>query len=135
MFVVLGVVTTIGIVATRQISKPLAALRQETERWSLGKDWKLANVRGPTEITALAKSFELMAERLQEAESIRDETLAELSHDLRTPLARLRLAVEMMSESDDLKQSASRQVQQIDRLIGQFMDYARGGQAEPKRDL
>lgn len=126
------VVTAIGAFATRQISRPLAALEQETDRLSLGSDWQRADIGGPTEIQALAKSFERMTQRLKEAETIRAGTLAELSHDLRTPLARLRLAVEMMKDGDELKDSAVRQVEQIDRLIDQFMDYARNGQTEPK---
>lgn len=133
--VVTLVVTAIGALATRQISKPLAALEQETDRLSLGSDWQVADIRGPTEITALAASFERMATRLKEAEAIRAETLAELSHDLRTPLARLRLAVEMMKGDDDLKASAARQVDQIDRLIDQFLDYARDARAEPEVQL
>lgn len=121
------VVIAIGVLATRQIAKPLAALKQETDRLSLGSDWQLTEIEGPAEITALAKSFERMTSRLKDAESIRAETLAELSHDLRTPLARLRLAVEMMKDGDELKSSAVRQVEQIDSLIEQFMDYARNG--------
>lgn len=121
------VVIAIGVLATRQIAKPLAALEQETDKLSLGSDWQLTEINGPTEITALAKSFERMTHRLKHAESIRAETLAELSHDLRTPLARLRLAVEMMKDDDELKSSAVRQVVQIDSLIEQFMDYARNG--------
>lgn len=126
------VVTAFGVIATRQLSLPLNALKRETDRLSLGTDWQMSEVKGPTEIQALSESFKRMTERIQEAETMRAETLAELSHDLRTPLARLRLAVEMMSEQDDLKESATRQVQQIDRLIGQFMDYARGGETESK---
>ena len=132
MFVIVGVVTMIGIFATRQISKPLAALRQETDRLSLQSDWQMTSISGPTEITALAKSFERMTERLRQAEAIRADTLAELSHDLRTPLARLRLAVEMIDADDALKESANRQVHDIDRLIGQFMDYARGAETESR---
>ena len=132
MIVVIVVVTTIGVIATRQISRPLAALKQETDRLALGSDWDMAPIKGPIEIVDLANSFKRMAERLQEAETIRAETLAELSHDLRTPLARLRLSVEMMKNEDDLKASAARQVEQIDRLIDQFMDYARNAQTEGK---
>lgn len=135
MFVIVGVVTMIGIFATRHISKPLAALRQETDRLSLESEWQMANISGPTEITSLANSFELMSARLQEAEAIRADTLAELSHDLRTPLARLRLAVEMMDGEAELKDSANRQVLEIDRLIGQFMDYARGAHTEPATEF
>lgn len=135
MFVVFGVVMAFGVIATRHIAKPLAALKRETDRLSLGSDWRLAELKGPIEIRALAKSFQRMTERLQEAESIRAETLAELSHDLRTPLTRLRLAVEMMTDNDDLKSSAARQVEQIDRLIDQFMDYARNEQTEWKTEF
>ncbi|MEL7547937.1 MAG: ATP-binding protein [Pseudomonadota bacterium] len=130
VFVITAVVVTIVIIATRHISKPLAALKEETDRLSLSSDWDMTPIKGPTEITSLAKSFSRMTARLKEAETVRAETLAELSHDLRTPLARLRLAVEMMEIDDELKDSANRQVHQIDRLIGQFMDYARNGDAE-----
>lgn len=129
------VVTAIGALATRQISRPLAALERETDQLSLGSDWQLTEIRGPTEITALARSFERMTQRLKEAETIRAETLAELSHDLRTPLARLRLAVEMMKDGDELKDSAVRQVEQIDRLIDQFMDYARDARTGQVADV
>ncbi len=130
--VIILVVTAIGALVTRQISRPLAALREETDRLSLGSDWQMTEVRGPTEIAALSDSFERMTQRLKSAETIRAGTLAELSHDLRTPLARLRLAVEMMKGDDDLTASAVRQVEEIDRLIGQFMDYARDARTESK---
>lgn len=135
LLVIIVVVTLIGAIATRQISRPLASLKQETDRLSLGSDRGIAEVNGPTEITSLSKSFKLMTERLRESEAIRAETLAELSHDLRTPLARLRLAVEMMDETDDLKTSATRQIHLIDGLIGQFMDYARGAKSEQKAEF
>ncbi|MEM7767792.1 MAG: ATP-binding protein [Pseudomonadota bacterium] len=129
------VVTAIGAVVTRQISKPLAALREETDRLSMGSDWQLAKINGPSEIEALANSFEQMTQRLKDAETIRADTLAELSHDLRTPLARLRLAVEMIKDGDELKASAVRQVEQIDRLIDQFMDYARDAHTEQTAEV
>lgn len=135
MIVIVCVVTMIGIIATRHISRPLATLKRETDRLSLGSESKMTEVTGPSEIKSLADSFVRMSARLKDAESVRAETLAELSHDLRTPLARLRLAVEMMSESGELKESATRQVQQIDQLIGQFLDYARGSETERKSEF
>lgn len=132
MCLIILIVTMIGVLVTRQISKPLAVLRSETDKLSLGSSWQLSKeINGPAEIKELANSFERMAARIEEAESIRAETLAEISHDIRTPLARLRLAVEMMKDGDELKASAVRQVQQIDRLLDQFMDYARDGRSEP----
>ena len=126
------VVTIFSLLGSRAIARPLAELREATDQLDLDSDVKLSRIEGPVEVAALATSFRRMANRLKRAESVRSETLAALSHDLRTPLARLRLAVEMMDGEDELKESANRQVQDIDALIGQFMDYARGtGGEEP----
>ena len=124
------VVTIFSLLGSRAIARPLAELREATDQLDLDSDVKLSRIEGPVEVAALATSFRRMANRLKRAESVRSETLAALSHDLRTPLARLRLAVEMMEGDDELKESANRQVQDIDALIGQFMDYARGTAGE-----
>ncbi|MEM9310258.1 MAG: ATP-binding protein [Pseudomonadota bacterium] len=129
---VLSLVVTIAVIAifsllgSRAVAGPIAKLKSATDQLDLDSDLQLSRIEGPTEVAALAHSFRRMANRLKRAENERSETLAALSHDLRTPLARLRLAVEMMEGDDELKESANRQVQDIDALIGQFMDYARG---------
>lgn len=124
------IVTLFAILGSRAIAKPLKQLRAATDELDLESDIELSSIEGPVEIAALAQSFRSMAERLKRAETARAETLAALSHDLRTPLARLRLAVELMEADDELKESANRQVHDIDALIGQFMDYARGASGE-----
>ncbi|MEO0871830.1 MAG: ATP-binding protein [Pseudomonadota bacterium] len=130
VLITIVLITLFSLLGSRAIAKPLAQLREATDQLDLESNLKLSRIEGPVEVAALAVSFRRMANRLKRAESVRSETLAALSHDLRTPLARLRLAVEMMDGDEELKESANRQVQDIDALIGQFMDYARGTAGE-----
>ncbi|MEO0591658.1 MAG: ATP-binding protein [Pseudomonadota bacterium] len=130
LLITIVLITVFSLLGSRAIARPLAELREATDQLDLESDVKLSRIEGPVEVAALAVSFRRMANRLKRAESVRSETLAALSHDLRTPLARLRLAVEMLDGDNELKESANRQVQDIDALIGQFMDYARGTAGE-----
>ncbi|MEL6486414.1 MAG: ATP-binding protein [Pseudomonadota bacterium] len=130
VWITIVLITLFALLGSRAIAKPLAQLREATDQLDLESNLKLSRIEGPVEVAALAVSFRRMANRLKRAEDVRAETLAALSHDLRTPLARLRLALEMMEGDDELKESANRQVQDIDTLIGQFMDYARGTAGE-----
>ena len=128
-------VSILSIWGSRTIARPLAQLRGATDELDLDSDLKLPSIDAPVEVAALTNSFRRMANRLKRAESIRSETLAAFSHDLRTPLARLRLAVEMLDGDDELKASANRQVHDINALIGQFMDYARGSLGEDPEEF
>jgi two-component system osmolarity sensor histidine kinase EnvZ len=73
-----------------------------------------------------------MTERLTGQEAERAVMLGGVSHDLRTPLTRLRLCLEMMHGSDaELEATALRQVDWIETMLAQFLDFARGFDAEP----
>jgi two-component system osmolarity sensor histidine kinase EnvZ len=73
-----------------------------------------------------------MANDLAHMERERATVLAGISHDLRTPLARLRLELEMAGVSPEVARAMGADVEEIDAVIGQFLDYARGDQ-EQKR--
>ena len=77
-----------------------------------------------------------MSERLQAAEADRALMLAGVSHDLRTPLTKLRLTLAMLEESDaELVAGAERNVLRIEGMLRQFLDFARGFEAEETRAL
>jgi two-component system osmolarity sensor histidine kinase EnvZ len=63
--------------------------------------------------------------------------LAGVSHDLRTPLARLRLGIEMSGADENLRAGMASDIEEMDRIIGQFLDFARstGGEAVQPVDL
>lgn len=80
---------------------------------------------GPTELSELAHAFNQMSRDLQELDADRALILAGVSHDLRTPLARLRLGVEMCgADAADVDAMVS-DIEDMDRIIGQFLSFSR----------
>ncbi len=135
MLVAFAVALVGGLLLQRRLDRPLRSLARSVAAFQPGVATTPIEADGPTEIAVVAHALNDMAERIAEHESERALMLAGVSHDLRTPLARLRLSVEMMPHDDEeLRQSAHRQIEQIDRMLGQFLDYVRDGREErPQR--
>ena len=88
---------------------------------------------GPTEIAAVSRAFNQMTQTLQEAEATRALMLAGISHDIRTPLTKLRLSMAMaMPDGSDSSfvVAAESYLDQIETILQQFMDYAGSGERE-----
>jgi two-component system, OmpR family, osmolarity sensor histidine kinase EnvZ len=77
------------------------------------------------EVRAVNKGFNRMVDRLANLEQERTLMLAGISHDLRTPLARLRLETEMSVPDPEARQLMAADIAQVDDIIGKFLDYAR----------
>jgi two-component system osmolarity sensor histidine kinase EnvZ len=86
--------------------------------------------RGAIELQQLAEAFNRMSEDLKRIDLDRAEVLAGISHDLRTPLARLRLEAEMSIIDDAARNAVIEDIEQMDAIIAQFLDYARGDSGE-----
>ena len=106
------------------IARPLAALTRASARLGRGQAHVPLAERGPRELRGVAAAFNRMASDLENIERERAMVLAGISHDLRTPLSRLRLALEMSPVSD--REAMVSDIDEIDAVIGQFLDYARG---------
>jgi two-component system, OmpR family, osmolarity sensor histidine kinase EnvZ len=108
----------------RQVAHPLHRLAQAVQQVGQGEIPQPLPEQGAQEIIAVSHAFNQMSADLASNERERALVLAGISHDLRTPLARVRLAAEL-SADDLLREGLSTDVEQMDEVIQQFLDYAR----------
>ena len=104
--VVLTLIT--AVILARRINRPLARLSEAAKRVGQGNTPESLPESGPEELASLARTFNRMAFQVKELLANRTTLLAGISHDLRTPLARMRLALEMLPQDSS--------PQHIDRL-------------------
>ncbi|MGB6056151.1 MAG: ATP-binding protein [Burkholderiaceae bacterium] len=108
------------------INQPLARLTAAARAIARGREPDALPEKGPTEIREANRSFNQMVDDLKRVESDRALVLAGISHDLRTPLARMLLEVEMAPElPEEARRGMQSDLAQMDAIIGQFLDYAR----------
>ncbi|HEU0219960.1 MAG TPA: ATP-binding protein [Gallionella sp.] len=108
----------------RQVARPLKRLVQAAQQVGQGATPPPLPERGAKEIVAVSRAFNQMSADLAADECERALVLAGISHDLRTPLARVRLAAEL-SADESLRNGLVADVEQMDAVIRQFLDYAR----------
>ena len=111
------------------INQPLQQLSFAASRIREGDlDSRLDENTFTSEIREVNRGFNRMARELARVEEDRAVMLAGISHDLRTPLARLRLETEMSVEDEEAKHNMALDIDQLDAIIDKFMDYARPGE-------
>ena len=112
----------------RRITAPLAQLAEASILLGQGLSPGLLPETGPREVIALSRRFNTMAQQVRDLLTARTTLLAGVSHDLRTPLARMRLALELLKfdPKPDLIERMERDIAQMNRLIGNVLDLARG---------
>nr|WP_295936888.1 ATP-binding protein [uncultured Acidovorax sp.] len=116
----------------RHINRPLAQVVAAARQLAQGQTPAPLPEDGPEEIATVGRSFNHMAHSLAAAEQERALMLAGVSHDLRTPLTKLRLGVEIAGAQVDapLAASMARSIDEMDGIVGQFLQFARSGEAE-----
>jgi two-component system osmolarity sensor histidine kinase EnvZ len=134
-----GLALAIGtaIWLARRITAPLARLELATARIGQGQSPALLPENGPRELAALASAFNAMARQVRELLAARTTLLAGISHDLRTPLARMRLALELLrlAPTPALIARLESDVEEMNGLIATLLDLARGLEREAPRRL
>ena len=114
-----------------RINRPLKLLARAAAAIGKGKTPAPLPESGPIEIQTLARSFNQMSQDLARLDADRALILAGVSHDLRTPLARLRLSTEMSGSDEALKEGMIADIADMDSIIGQFLDFGRIQSEEP----
>jgi two-component system osmolarity sensor histidine kinase EnvZ len=120
-----------------RVNRPLRALASAASVIGKGKMPDPLPESGSEEIRTLSHAFNQMSRDLARLDADRALILAGVSHDLRTPLSRLRLGLEMSGADAQLKDGMTADIEEMDRIINQFLDFARtdGGEALQRADL
>ena len=117
-----------------RVTRPLKALSSAASEIGRGKMPQPVEERGPGEIATLAHAFNQMTTDLARLDSDRALILAGISHDLRTPLARLRMGIEMSGAEATIQEGMVADVEEMDKTIDQFLDFARESSGEALQD-
>lgn len=137
IIVVLGalVVFLTSLFIVQRITRPLVLAAERVETFRGGENFEPLPEQGPRELVSLARSFNTMAREISALLSNRTTLLAGISHDLRTPLTRMRLALALLPENVDPKliERFERNLESMDALIGDALRFARGTQEQPEQ--
>ncbi len=122
---------------TRRITRRLEKLGAQVEVLGAGDLSARVEVRGADEIADLARSFNRAAVRIEQLVAAQRSTLASASHELRSPLARIRVAIELLGgdEGADLRARVARDIAELDDLIGELLIASRLDALEPGQAL
>jgi len=108
------------------LSRPLRELAGAARRVGRGETPAPLRETGPRELATVSAAFNRMARDLEALERERAMVLAGISHDVRTPLSRLRLALEMSGADAAAAQGMTADIDEMDQVVGQFLEFARG---------
>lgn len=137
---VLGWFLGIGLLSTaaawifvRQLSQPLKRLVVAARQFGQGRSVRLPlGPETPSEMAEVYRAFNQMAEDIEQGGRERELMLAGVSHDLRTPLTRLRLSLELLPESErEMVEDMIRDIEDMDAILDQFLAFIRDGRDEP----
>ncbi|MDO9282199.1 MAG: ATP-binding protein [Methylotenera sp.] len=122
-----------GYVIAARINRPLHLLMNAANRLRKGEHPEKLPEGSFAELREVNDTFNKMADSLAELDAERTLILAGVSHDIRTPLARLRLSVEMLPDEScaSLKSGMIQDIADMDNIIHQFLDFVKGVEGEP----
>jgi two-component system osmolarity sensor histidine kinase EnvZ len=121
---ILALLLAAAFAFARYLARPLRQLNAAVAKVGHGETPPPLPETGPSEIAAVNRGFNAMLGNLRQIERDRAVLLAGISHDLRTPLARLRLGLELGAD-DDMRAGMVADIEEMDRIIGQFLEFAR----------
>lgn len=124
-------------IATIFMSNQVRSIRRlavSADGFGKGRELPPIKVEGAREVRQAAQAFNLMRERIQRQVAQRTEMLAGVSHDLRTPLTRMKLQLAMMGDSPDI-QDLGEDVAEMERMVEGYLAFARGEGTEAGQDV
>ncbi len=126
MFGALGVVAAGTWLVARRITRRLEHLGKTAAQWEAGNLSVRSNLAGTDEVADLGRRFDAAAERLQDVLNDERRLLAGASHEFRAPLARIRMALELLDDGSSHAAGAKADVGAIDELVAELLATTRG---------
>ena len=139
---VLGWFLAIGLMSmaaawifVHQLNAPLKRLVFAARQIGHGRSVRLPEGNTPCEMDEVNRAFNQMAEDVERAARERELMLAGVSHDLRTPLTRLRLSIELLRADPEMTADMVRDIEDMDAILDQFLAFIRDGRDEPLEQI
>lgn len=139
LFVLAGIMGVASYPFARRVTRRLELLTTGVERWGKGELGHRVQETGADEVATLAAAFNRAAERIDVLLLQQKQMLANASHELRSPLARLRMGLELVAEEPDANarqkrvEEIRRDIVELDSLIEEVLLYARADARVPRR--
>ena len=119
-----------GLFLLVEVEAPLRGLEKALSRVGEGEDPEAVPARGAPEVQRLTQRFNAMVQRLASNRRERATMLAGIAHDLRAPITRLQFRLSMPQLSADERERCGGDLQSLERITGQFLLFAGGGDGE-----
>ncbi|MBD1550130.1 ATP-binding protein [Pseudomonas typographi] len=130
-FLAIGVLSTLSAwIFVSQLIHPLKLLVTAARELGKGRSVRLPTSDQPSEMLEVYSAFNQMAEDVEQAGRERELMLAGVSHDLRTPLTRLRLSLALIGSQNEFTDDMVRDIEDMDAILDQFMAFMRDGRDE-----
>ncbi len=132
-FLGIGLLSTAAAwIFVSQLSAPLKRLVVAARLFGQGRSVRLpVDVDTASEMAEVYRAFNQMTDDIEQAGRERELMLAGVSHDLRTPLTRLRLSLELLDSDQELTADMVRDIEDMDAILDQFLAFIRDGRDEP----
>ena len=112
---------TIALIFLKNQTRPITNLAQASERFGRGEDIEEFRPSGALEIRKAGLEFEKMRKRIQRHLNQRSEMLSGISHDLRTPLTRIKLQLAVIKDKD-LSEKISKDVDEMEKMLNEYFN-------------
>jgi two-component system osmolarity sensor histidine kinase EnvZ len=126
--------SAVALIFMRNQIRPIRRLADAAEAIGKGREVPGFKLEGASEVRQAAAALMVMRDRLKRQITQRTAMLAGVSHDLRTPLTRMRLQLEMMPDSNDKKEFIA-DIAEMETMLDAYLAFARGEEAEPALDV
>ena len=124
----------IAILFMKNQVRPIKQLAAAVERFGKGMDISDFKPHGAKEVRQAALSFDRMRDRIKRQVEQRTEMLAGISHDLRTPLTRMKLELALLPKGTDVE-NLKKDIAHMEAMVNEYLEFVRGAQTEPTKQV